>query len=365
MKKTPLHEVHKSLGGRMIDFGGWSLPVQYTGIVEEHLNVREKAGLFDVSHMGELIVEGPGAQEYIQKMITNDISGLKQGQIAYSPMCYENGGVVDDLLVYKTGDANFLIIVNASNTDKDYKWMQENLSGNVNLQNLSDKYAQLALQGPLSEVILQRLTDCPLSEIKFYNFKDKVNISGIEAIVSRTGYTGEDGFEVYIDPSHAEKMWYLVMQAGEDKGLVPAGLGARDTLRFEAALPLYGHEISADITPFEAGLNKFVKLDKPMEFIGKNALKEQKEKGVERKLIGFQMVDRGLPRGGYEAFANSQKIGFVTTGGFSPSLKTNIGLALVSSDYLKTGTEIEINIRGKAVKAEIVKKPFYSKKYKK
>ncbi len=365
MKKTPLYEIHQGLGGRIIDFGGWALPVQYKGIVEEHLNVRQRAGLFDVSHMGEITCEGAGAEAYIQKMITNDISGLKEGQIAYSPMCYENGGVVDDLLIYKISNAKFLIIVNASNTDKDFEWMKKNLSGDTVLENLSGKYAQLALQGPLSEAILQKLTDYPLAEIKFFNFKKNVNLSGINALISRTGYTGEDGFEVYIDPSDAEKMWHLIMQAGEDEGLIPAGLGARDTLRFEAALPLYGHEISADITPFEAGLNKFVKINKPMDFIGKKALTEQKEKGVERKLIAFQMVDRGLPREGYEVTINGQKIGFVTTGGFSPSLKINIGLALISSDYSKIGTEIGINIRGKAVKAEVVKKPFYSKKYKK
>jgi len=365
MKKTPLYEVHIKLGGRMIDFGGWALPVQYTGIIEEHLAVREKAGLFDVSHMGEIIVEGPDAASYIQGIITNDITGLCIGQISYSPMCYHNGGVVDDLLVYKLNDEKFLIIVNASNTDKDYEWMKSNLAGNVLVENVSDKYAQLALQGPESESILQKLANIPLSDIKFYNFRENVNIGGITSIVSRTGYTGEDGFEIYVDSDKAEAMWNLVMEAGKDKGLVPAGLGARDTLRFEAALPLYGHELSPGITPLEVGLEKFVKLEKECDFIGKQALVEQKEKGLKRKLAGFKMIDRGLPRNGYDVEVNGEKIGYVTTGGFSPSLKLNIGLALISAEYAKKGTEIGINIRGKAVRAEVVKKPFYSKKYKK
>lgn len=365
MKKTPLYNVHIRLGGRMIDFGGWLLPVQYTGIVEEHLTVREKAGLFDVSHMGEITVEGPDAIKYIQRIVTNDISGLKDGQVAYSPMCYPNGGVVDDLLVYKFSDTKFLIIVNAANTDKDYEWMTENLSGNVSVENVSNDFALLALQGPESEAILQKLTETPLQEIKFYNFKDNVFVAGVKALISRTGYTGEDGFEIYINPSDAITVWDSIMESRKDRGLLPAGLGARDTLRFEAGLPLYGHELSEDITPLEAGLGKFVKLEKSCAFIGKEALMEQKAKGLSRKLVAFQMIERGLPREHYDVVADGRKIGFVTTGGFAPSLKANIGMALILPEYSKKGREIGINIRGKAVKAQVVKKPFYSKKYKK
>jgi aminomethyltransferase len=364
MKKTPLYEKHIQLKGKMIDFGGWSLPVEYTGIIPEHEAVRTKAGIFDVSHMGEITVKGEDSEKYLQMLLTNDISLLNNNQIAYTAMCYPHGGVVDDLLVYKYSNTDYLLVVNASNTEKDYQWMKENIFGNTEILNVSENYAQLALQGPLAETILQKLTSKNLNEIEFYYFSDNVKVGNIEALVSRTGYTGEDGFELYFAYDKAEEMWDLILEAGKDEGLIPAGLGARDTLRFEASLPLYGHELNENITPLEAGLGFFVKLNKE-NFIGKEALAKQKSEGLQRKIVGFEMIDRGIPRNNYEVYAEGKKIGYVTTGSFSPTLKKNIGLALINSAYSKEGTEIEILIRNKNSKAKVIKKPFYSKKYKK
>lgn len=364
MKKTPLYEKHIQLKGKMIDFGGWSLPVEYTGIIPEHEAVRTKAGIFDVSHMGEITVKGEDSEKYLQMLLTNDISLLNNNQIAYTAMCYPHGGVVDDLLVYKYSNTDYLLVVNASNTEKDYQWMKENIFGNTEILNVSENYAQLALQGPLAEAILQKLTRKNLNEIEFYYFSDNVKIGNIEALVSRTGYTGEDGFELYFAYDKAEEMWDMILEAGKDEGLIPAGLGARDTLRFEASLPLYGHELDENITPLEAGLGFFVKLNKE-NFIGKEALAKQKSEGLQRKIVGFEMIDRGIPRNNYEVYAEGKKIGYVTTGSFSPTLKKNIGLALINSAYSKEGTEIEILIRNKNSKAKVIKKPFYSKKYKK
>lgn len=364
MKKTPLYEKHCELGGRIIDFGGWVLPVQYTGIIEEHEQVRKAAGLFDVSHMGEIIVRGQDAEIIIQRLVTNNIIGAREYRVIYSPMCYPDGGVVDDLLIYKYSDQYYLLIVNASNTDKDYDWIKQNAAGRAEIINVSDSFAQLALQGSRAEAILQKLTGTPLSEIGFFRFKPDVLLGGIEAIVSRTGYTGEDGFEIYINSESAVYLWDKILEAGRDEGLVPVGLGARDTLRFEAALPLYGHEISQDISPLEAGLGKFVKLDKD-DFIGKEALLKQHEQGLKRILVGFEMIDRGIPRSGYEVQVNGRKAGFVTSGSFSPSLGKNIGMALVESGINEEDAEINIVIRNKALKAKTVKLPFYNKKYKK
>ena len=364
MKKTPLYEKHIQLKWKIIDFGGWSLPVEYTGIIPEHEAVRTKAGIFDVSHMGEITVKGEDSEKYLQMLLTNDISLLNNNQIAYTAMCYPHGGVVDDLLVYKYSNTDYLLVVNASNTEKDYQWMKENIFGNTEILNVSENYAQLALQWPLAEAILQKLTSKNLNEIEFYYFNDNVKVGNIEALVSRTGYTGEDGFELYFAYNKAEEMWDLILEAGKDEGLIPAGLGARDTLRFEASLPLYGHELNENITPLEAGLGFFVKLNKE-NFIGKEALARQKSEGLQRKIVGFEMIDRGIPRNNYEVYKEGEKIGYVTTGSFSPTLKKNIGLALIDSAYSKEGTEIEILIRNKNSKAKVIKKPFYSKKYKK
>lgn len=364
MKTTPLYEKHLELKGKIIDFGGWALPVEYTGIIAEHEAVRNKAGLFDVSHMGEVTVKGEDAEKYLQKVLTNDISVLSNNQIAYTTMCYEDGGVVDDLLVYKNSNVDYLLVVNASNTDKDFEWMEKHVFGNVEVKNVSSEYAQLALQGPLAQDILQKLVKDDLNEIEFYHFKNDVDVNGIKALVSRTGYTGEDGFELYFEASDGPKMWELLLETGKEEGILPCGLGARDTLRFEAALPLYGQEIDKDITPLEAGLGFCVKLSKE-DFIGKQALALQKSEGVKRKVVGFEMIERGIPRGHYEVYADGKKIGYVTTGSFSPTLKKNIGLALIEAAYAKEGTEIAISIRNKNVKAQVIKKPFYTKKYKK
>ncbi len=359
--KTPLYEKHIQLKGKIIDFGGWDLPVEYTGIIPEHEAVRTKAGLFDVSHMGEISVKGQDSEKFLQMVLTNDISVLKNNQIAYTTMCYPNGGVIDDFLVYKYSDDDYLLVVNASNTSKDFEWLKENLFGDTQIVNVSDEYSLLALQGPLAQSILQNITEKDLNEIEYYYFSDNVNIGTIKTMVSRTGYTGEDGFEIYFAPENAEKMWDLLLETGKDEGLIPAGLGARDTLRFEAGLPLYGHELNENISPLEAGLGFCVKLAKE-DFIGKEALAKQKEAGLERKIVGFEMVGRGIPRSDYEVYADGKKIGHVTTGSHSPTLKKSIGLALINSEYAKIGTEIEILIRNKNIKAEVIKKPFYKRK---
>lgn len=364
MKKTPLYEKHVEQKGKIIDFGGWALPVEYSGIIFEHEAVRNKAGLFDVSHMGEVTVVGEDAEKYIQNMVTNDISVLDNYQIAYTTMCYPDGGVVDDLLVYKFNSKKYLLVINASNTEKDFQWFKSHVKGDVTVENVSDGYAQLAIQGPKAEMILQKLTDINLNSIEFYHFADNVIIGGVSTIVSRTGYTGEDGFEIYLSSNEGAKLWDMLLICGKEDGLVPAGLGARDTLRFEACLPLYGQEIDKDITPLEAGLGFCVKLSKD-DFIGKEALSKQKSEGLKRKLVAFEMIERGIPRSHYEIFSADKKIGYVTTGSFSPTLKKNIGLALVDSNYVKEGTEIDVVIRNKNIKAITVKKPFYIKKYKK
>lgn len=364
MKKTPLYEKHVELKGKIIDFGGWALPVEYSGIIQEHEAVRNKAGLFDVSHMGEVLVIGEDSEKYIQNVVTNDISTLNDYQIAYTTMCYPDGGVVDDLLVYKFDSKKYLLVINASNTEKDFKWFKSNVIGDVTVKNVSDDYAQLALQGPRAEAILQKLTNINLNEIEFYHFRENAVIGDISTLVSRTGYTGEDGFEIYLASKDGAKLWDMLLASGKEDGLLPAGLGSRDTLRFEACLPLYGQEIDKDITPLEAGLGFCVKLQKN-NFIGKDALVKQKSEGLKRKLVAFEMIDRGIPRSHYEVFKDNNKIGYVTTGSFSPTLKKNIGLALVDSTYAKEGTEIEVVIRNKNIKAIIVKKSFYNKKYKK
>jgi len=363
MKKTPLYDRHCELGGKIVDFHGWALPVQYSGIIEEHKRVRSAAGIFDVSHMGEINVEGPDAADFIQKIITNDISRTKDFRVAYSPMCYPDGGVVDDILIYKYSSDLFLLIVNASNTEKDYEWMIRNMEGyRTRISNVSDSYAQLALQGPESEKILQKLVNIRLENMKFFDFVPEAEICGKKAIISRSGYTGEDGFEIYIDSEYAVMLWDNLLEAGREHGLVPAGLGARDTLRFEAALPLYGQELSPEITPLEAGLDRFVKLEKD-DFIGRDALLKQKSTGIKRKIVGFEMVDRGVPRTGYDVLAGGKKKGYVTSGNFSPSLGKNLGMALVDSDYSETGTEVAVLIRNRELKARITELPFYSKKY--
>ncbi|MBB6444898.1 glycine cleavage system aminomethyltransferase GcvT [Bacillus benzoevorans] len=363
LKHTPLFEVYKDYGAKTVDFGGWELPVQFSGIKEEHEAVRTKAGLFDVSHMGEVTVKGPGSLQFLQKMCTNDISKIKDGGAQYNAMCYENGGTVDDLLVYKIKDDDYLLVVNASNTEKDYEWLKKNQEGDVELENISENVSQLALQGPLAESILAKLisSGTSLGEIGPFKFQQEVVINGKKVLLSRTGYTGEDGFEIYCDAKDAVALWREILEAGRDEGVLPIGLGARDTLRFEAVLALYGQELSADISPLEAGIGFAVKLKKEADFIGKKALQEQKEKGVPRKLVGIEMIDRGIPRHGYPVYAGEERIGEVTTGTQSPTLNKNIGLALIKTEHGNPGNELFVEIRGKRLKAKVIETPFYKR----
>lgn len=361
LKRTPLFESYARYGGKTIDFGGWELPVQFSSIKDEHEAVRTKAGLFDVSHMGEIFVSGPDSLSYLQKLLTNDVSKLEDGQAQYTALCYEDGGTIDDLLVYKLGNERYLLVVNASNIEKDFEWMQKHRDGEVELDNASERFGLLALQGPLAENVLAALTEEDLSSIRPFRFKDQVAVAGQQVLVSRTGYTGEDGFEIYGSPEAVTALWDRILEAGESQGIVPAGLGARDTLRFEAGLALYGQELSKDITPLEAGIGFAVKLKKDSDFIGKQALVEQKEAGVPRKSVGIEMIDKGIPRHGYTVYKGDEKIGEVTTGTQSPTLKKNIGLALLDAKHNELGTEVDVEIRNKRLKAKIVAAPFYKR----
>lgn len=365
LKKTHLHNTYKQYGGKLVEFGGWEMPIQFEGIISEHEAVRCDAGLFDVSHMGEVDIKGSEAFAFVQNLVTNDIAVLKDNQILYTFMCYSNGGVVDDLLVYKYSAEHYYLVINAGNIEKDVKWMIDNKGAyNVEIINSSDAVSEIAIQGPKAQKILQKITDLDLNEIKFFYFKRDVLVDGVKCLISRTGYTGEDGFEIYTSNGQIEKLWHKLLNIGEEDGLKPTGLGCRDTLRFEAALPLYGNELSQDITPLEAGLGFFVKLQKP-SFIGKEALLKQKEQGLKRKSVGFEMKERGIPRHGYEITLQGEKIGVVTTGYLSPTLKKNIGLALIDAKYSELGTEINIVIRNKPLKAEVISRKFYKKNYNK
>lgn len=361
LKRTPLFDSYKTYGGKTIDFGGWELPVQFSSIKVEHEAVRTKAGLFDVSHMGEIIVRGKDSLAYLQKLLTNDVSKLQDGQAQYSAMCYEDGGTVDDLLVYKVALNDYLLVVNASNIEKDFDWMQKFIVGDTLVHNVSNLYGQLALQGPLAETVLQGLTKENLSEIGFFKFKTNVKIGDNDVLVSRTGYTGEDGFEIYGDPTAIVALWDLILEEGKDEGVIPCGLGARDTLRFEACLALYGQELSKDISPLEAGIGFAVKLKKEVNFNGQKALVEQKESGIPRKLVGIEMIDKGIPRHGYAVYKDNEQVGEVTTGTQSPTLKKNIGLGLIDSKLIEIGTEVEVEIRGKRLKAVTIATPFYKR----
>ncbi|MDD3269295.1 MAG: glycine cleavage system aminomethyltransferase GcvT [Syntrophomonadaceae bacterium] len=362
LKQTPLYQMHLKYNGKIIDFGGWELPVQYEGmgIIKEHNMVREQAGLFDVSHMGEVFITGEKAEEYVQNLVCNDVKSMHDFQVMYSPMLYPSGGVVDDLLVYRYNQQKYLLVINAANVEKDFAWMQENLMAGVTAENVSGDYAQLALQGPKAQEILQKISDTDLESIKFFWFNPKVKIAGVECIVSRTGYTGEDGFEVYMKPAEAPLVWEAILEAGGEQ-VSPVGLGARDSLRFEAKLPLYGQEIDQDITPLEAGLGFFVKLDND-DFIGRAALLKQKEVGLKRKQVEFSMLGKGIPRVHYDVYKDGVCIGQVTTGLHAPTFKKPIGLALIDVKHSAPGTEIDIIIRDNAIKAVVGQGIFYKKK---
>lgn len=361
LKRTPLFDEYLAYGGKTIDFGGWELPVQFSSIKEEHDAVRNRAGLFDVSHMGEIVVEGVGAQDYLQKILSNDISKIQIGGAQYSAMCYETGGIVDDLLTYRLDENRYLLCVNASNIDKDFEWMMKHATENVTITNRSDEYAQIALQGPLAEQVLQTLTATDLKNIKYFKFQENVEIAGHPVLVSRSGYTGEDGFELYGSPEAIKDLWNKILDAGKDQGVIPAGLGARDTLRFEAGLPLYGQELSKDISPLEAGIGFAVKLQKEPQFIGQEALIAQKEAGLPRKSVGVEMIGKGIARHGYKVFKDNVEIGEITTGTQLPLTKRNVGVALIDAQYAEIGIELEIEIRGKMIPAVTVATPFYKR----
>ncbi|GAB4073470.1 glycine cleavage system aminomethyltransferase GcvT [Barrientosiimonas marina] len=363
LKRTPLHPEYEKWGAKTIDFGGWDLPVQFAGIKHEHETTRTKAGLFDVSHMGEIMVKGMGSEDFLQRMVTNDVSRLTPKRCQYTFMCNTNGGTIDDFIVYKLQEDLYMLVVNAANREKDFNWLTSHNDSGVTIEDSSDNYVQLALQGPEAERILQRLTDTDLSAIKSFRFEDTVHFTavGASAIVSRTGYTGEDGFEIYLDAAEGRDLWNRILEEGREDGLEPIGLGARDTLRFEAKLPLYGQELSEDITPVEAGMPFAVKVKKEAAFIGKDVLKRQKDNGPDRKLVGLEMIDKGIPRTGYRVFDSDKAIGFVTTGTQSPTLHKRIGLALVNHAYTDLGTVVSIEVRKKQLEAVVVETPFYKR----
>lgn len=353
VKYTVLHEEHLKLGAKMVEFAGFHMPVQYKGIKNEVLAVRNNVGMFDVSHMGEIFVNGKDSTNFVDFLITNDFGNLTSGQIVYTAMCNENGGFVDDLLAYKISENQAMLVVNASNIEKDFNWMINIAEKfDVKLENKSDEYALIAVQGPKAQETLQNLTDLNLENIEYYCFEfGKIN--GIEAIISRTGYTGEDGFEIYTtDKDGIVKLWKKLLEMG----IEPAGLGARDTLRLEASLLLYGNDMDETVTPLEAGIKWAVKFNK--DFMGKSALEKQLEEGLQRRLKGFILVDKGIARHGYKIYKDGEEIGYVTSGTFSPTLNKSIGMAMLRKGF-KTGDVIEIEIRNKLVNAEIVKMPFY------
>ena len=358
MKQTCLYDKHVALGALMSPFAGFDMPIQYTNITDEHNAVRTACGVFDVSHMGEVTVKGKDAERYVQHIFTNDVSGAPIGKIFYGMMCYDDGGTVDDLLVYKMQEQDFFLVINAANIDKDWEWMQRQAQGfDIDLQNVSDYYGQLAVQGPEAEKVVEEVLGLPCQELEFYTVKTIGNV-----IVSRTGYTGEDGFEIYAEPAFINDCWDKLMASGRCK---PCGLGCRDTLRFEVGLPLYGDELSQDISPIMAGLGIFVKLDKE-EFVGKEALKKQKEEGVARKLVGIELADKAIPRHGYTVLSpEGEAIGEVTTGYHTISSDKSVCMALVDSRYAKLGTPLQVQIRKKVFPGTVVKKRFYDKHYKK
>lgn len=374
LKRTSLYEIHKQLGARMVEFGGWEMPVTYPeGVLAEHQRVRQKVGLFDISHMGEIFVTGHGAKDFINHVTTNDIGKIKDGGCQYAALCDEKGGVVDDVISYQINTEKYLVVVNASNTEKDFEWLKKNAGGDVKIENKSAEYCQLALQGPASQKVLQPLVDFPLERLGYYCFQLTLfksplppfskggDGSQIPLILSRTGYTGEDGFEIYGPWDEAPRLWETLMEAGRNFEIGPIGLAARDTLRLEAAYSLYGHEISDRINPLEARLGWIVALDKS-DFIGKKALKKIRDVGSQRELVGIEMVDAGIPRQGFEICSADKLIGFVTSGTFSPTLKKAIALAMVRCDFSSLGTELKVRVRNKLLSAKVVALPFYKRR---
>ncbi len=356
LKKTALYDTHVRLGAKMVPFAGYAMPVQYRGIREEHRRVRETVGVFDVSHMGEIIISGPRALEMTERLTINNVAGLANGQAQYTAMCYPDGGIVDDLLVYRRADDRFLLVVNAANKDKDYAWMLKNKMEGCAIEDVSDGYTQLAVQGKKAEATLQKLTREDLSAIPFYWFREGT-LAGADMIISRTGYTGEPGFELYFDNKHAARVWEAVFEAGAEFDIEPIGLGARDSLRLEKKMCLYGNDIDETTHPLEAGLGWITKLDKG-DFIGRDALLRIKGEGLKRRLVAFTLDAPGFPRHGYAIYKEEERIGHVTSGTVSPIIEKGIGLGYVKKEFSRIGTAIEIEIRKKRVAATIIKPPF-------
>ncbi len=381
LKRTPLYDRHVALGARVVEFGGWEMPVQYSGIVDEHNAVRNAAGLFDISHMGEVEVKGRDALAFLQHIATQDVAAIREGQSNYALLCRPDGGIVDDIFIYHLPDG-YMVVVNASNIEKDFAWMLDNLHGfDVDLTNISDRASMLALQGPLAEAMLAKATDpsthstssgqassgqgIDVAGVPFHGVTIGMLLGDIPALIARTGYTGEDGFELFIDDDKVKQLWDGLLALGKDDGLKPCGLGARDSLRFEACLALYGHEIADDINPYEAKLGWVVKLDKG-DFIGRATLQQIKRAGVQRKLAGFEVTGRGIARGGYEIRSLAgEPIGEVTTGMPSPTLGKNLGLGYVPTALAAEGSEFDVIVRDRPVRASVVKTPFYRPRYKK
>lgn len=355
MKRTPLYDAHRALGARMVEFAGWDMPVQYRGVMEEHLAVRAHAGLFDVSHMGEIEVRGPAAFATCQRLTVNDVSRLDDGQAQYTIICVADGGIVDDVILYRLSATRYLFCVNASNCQAVGEWLVANAEAEI--VDRSADFAQIALQGPYATAILGRVTALPLRTVRSFAFVEGP-VAGCDALVARTGYTGEDGWEIYCTPGDAPRVWSALLDAGRDDGVVPAGLGARDTLRLEAALPLYGHELSRTTTPLEAGLQRFVRLDKG-EFIGRAALQRQHDAGVPRHLVGIGMTEAGIPRQGYVIECHGEIVGEITSGTKSPTLGKPIGLGYVTPNCGEVRTTLGVRIRSRTVAAEVVSLPFY------
>jgi len=362
LKRTPLYDEHRALGARLVEFSGWEMPVQYSGILDEHRAVRERAGLFDVCHMGEFHIEGPGAQDFLQGLVPNNVARLADGQALYTQICNEQGGTLDDLLIYRLGDQRYMAVVNAGTMDGDWDWFTKQAAGraDVTLSNDSDQTGLIALQGPRAREILQPLTETDLNAIVYYHYAEGT-VAGIACLISRTGYTGEDGFELYCASGDVVALWRALLAAGEPHGLIPTGLGARDTLRLEAGLCLYGHELNEQISPLEAGLGWSVKLEKGHDFIGREALLAQKQNGLPRKLVGIELRDRGVPRADYAIQRDGQTLGQLTSGTIGLTVGKAIGLGYVPPADATVGSEVEIDIRGKAVPAVIVALPFYKR----
>jgi aminomethyltransferase len=360
LRKTPLNAVHRELSAKMVAFGGWDMPVEYSGLISEHLAVRQAAGLFDVSHMGEFTVEGPGALAFLQRVTSNDVARLSVGQAQYSALPLANGAPADDVILYRKGDDRYLMVVNASNIDKDLAWLESQEPKDCELVDQSASYALMALQGPRAQEILQPLTPVDLTQVKYYHFAEGT-VSGAPATIARTGYTGEDGFEIFVAPEFAPDLWRALLAAGAPVGLAPAGLGARDTLRLEAKMCLYGNDMDETTTLVEAGLGWIVSMAAGKDFPGRAVLEAQKQSGPSRKLAGFEMVGRGIARHGYPALVGEQTVGAVTSGTYAPYLQKNIGLVYLPAAQSAVGTEFDVEIRGRRVPARVVPTPFYKR----